>query len=299
MPPVKIDSKEAAAALLDKYDNFLFDCDGVLWLGDHLLPKVVETLHFLKSKGKKLIFVTNNSTKSRDNYLQKFAKFGVQGINKNEIFGSSYATAVYLDKVVNFDKANKKVWVCGGQGIHDELAEVGIQSIGGTDPGLDEQFSDDSKYLNLDPLVGAVVTGLDRTINYHRLAVTLQYLLNPEVLFVATNLDSTFPSHGRILPGAGSIVELVATSAGRRPAVCGKPNLNLLSAITAEHPDLKPERTVMVGDRLNTDIKFGHDGGMGSLLVLTGIEKESEVVKQDAAPLYYASKLGDLYELLH
>ncbi|GMM37798.1 4-nitrophenylphosphatase [Saccharomycopsis crataegensis] len=293
--PQKITTKEQVDALLDQYDNFLFDCDGVLWLGDHLLPHVVETLAFLKSKGKKLIFVTNNSTKSRENYLKKFEKFGVKGITKSDIFGSAYATAVYLDKVMKFDHT-KKVWVLGGQGVHDELTELGIQSIGGTDPELDKPFSDDSKFLKLDPEVGAVIAGLDTSINYHRLSITLQYLLDPNVIFMATNIDSTFPSHGKILPGAGSIIESAIYSSGRQPTVCGKPNMNLLKAIQAEH-NLNLERSIMVGDRLNTDMKFGKDGGLGTLLVLTGIETEANVLKQDGTPKYYADKLGDLYEL--
>lgn len=293
--PTKISTREQADLLLEAYDTFLFDCDGVLWRGDHLLPLVVETLHLLQSKGKKLIFVTNNLTKSREQYLKKFIKFGLTGITKEDIFGSAYATAVYLDKVLKFDHS-KKVWVLGAQGIHDELKELGIDSIGGTDPTLNEPFLEDSPHLNLDKDVGAVIAGLDQGLNYHKLAVTLQYLQKPEVLYLATNIDSTFPGHGRIFPGAGSVIESVLHCSGRDPIVCGKPSMNLLSAIQAEHKlDLK--RSIMVGDRLNTDMKFGLDGGLGTLLVLTGIEKEENVIKQEGAPQFYADKLGDLYEL--
>lgn len=294
--PHKITTQQDVEALLEQYDNFLFDCDGVLWLGTHLLPHVVETLKFLKSHGKKLIFVTNNATKSREQYLKKFTGLGIDFVTKTDIYGSAYATSVYLDKVLKFDKS-KKVWVCGAQGIHDELKELGIESIGGTDPDLCTPFHDDDpKFQNIDKSVGAVIVGLDPEINYHKLAFTLQYLQNPEVQYLATNIDSTFPSHGKILPGAGSIIAAVSYSSGREPIVCGKPSMNLLSAINAEH-HLDVKRSLMVGDRLNTDMKFGSDGGLGTLLVLTGIEKEETVLKQQGAPLFYADKLGDLFEL--
>lgn len=82
---VKITSKEQVNDLLDKYDYFLFDCDGVLWLGDHLLPSIPETLSLLKEKNKQVIFVTNNSTKSRNDYLKKFEKLGINNVTKQEI----------------------------------------------------------------------------------------------------------------------------------------------------------------------------------------------------------------------
>lgn len=294
----KVSTKEDVEKIMEDYDTFLFDCDGVLWLGNHLLPKIAETLDLLQKKGKKLIFVTNNSVKSRAEYLKKFSNFGIKNIEKEEIFGSAYATALYLDKVLKFDKKNKKVWVMGGQGIHEELNELGIESIGGTDPGLNVPYSDDSPYLNLDPNVGAVITGLDLNVNYHRLAITLQYLRNNDVIFMATNIDSTFPSHGRILPGAGSIIDSVKYCSEREPIVCGKPNLNLLNAIMADHP-FDVSRAIMIGDRLNTDMKFGRDGGLSTLLVLTGIETEETVLNQQHQPTYYADKLGDLYEFFN
>ncbi|ODV97006.1 hypothetical protein PACTADRAFT_32505 [Pachysolen tannophilus NRRL Y-2460] len=298
MSPVKLSAKEGVLNFLNKYDCFLFDCDGVLWLGDQLLPKVIETLNFLRSQGKKLIFVTNNSTKSRVQYVEKFKKFGLN-VNKEEIFGSSYASCIYLEKFLNFDKS-KKVWVFGESGIEQELKEIGIESIGGTDPALNVEFSNDNHFLKPDPTVGAVIVGLTTHINYLKMAATLQYLLNLEIPFIATNIDSTYPSNGMILPGAGSIIQSVATCSHRTPIACGKPNQNMLDVIVAAH-GINRERTCMVGDRLNTDMIFGLDGGLGTLLVLTGIESEENVFKQekDKQPLYYADKLGDIYEFLN
>lgn len=304
----KITSREQAKAILDSYDYFLFDCDGVIWLGDHLLPSVVETLNMLKAQNKTIIFVTNNSTKARSDYIAKFEKLGISGVAKEEVFGSSYASAVYVDKILQLPK-NKKVWVLGEGGIEIELNDLGYTTVGGTDPRLVEHgvdFDSENELLtNLDPDVGAVVAGLTLGLNYLRLSTTLQYLLkdNKSIPFVATNIDSTFPMKGKLLIGAGSIVQTVAFASGREPdAVCGKPNQSMMESIKAVNPGLKlnPKRGLMIGDRLNTDMKFGRDGGLDTLLVLTGIEKE-EVVKSlsaTEAPKFYAEKLGDLYELL-
>lgn len=304
----KITSKQQALNLLDKYEYFLFDCDGVIWLGDHLLPSVVETLKLLKDKNKTVIFVTNNSTKSRDDYLHKFEKLGIHGITKDEVFGSSYASAVYVDKILKLPK-NKKVWVLGETGIETELQQLGYNTIGGADPDLvanGVSFDPDHKQLNeLDESVGTVVAGLTMNLNYLKLSITMQYLLkdNKSIPFIATNIDSTFPSKGKLLIGAGSIIETVAYASGRQPdAICGKPNQAMMNSIKADNPGLgeNPAKGLMIGDRLNTDMKFGRDGGLDTLLVLTGIESEEVVKSLDSAsaPTYYANKLGDLYELV-
>lgn len=305
----KITDKTQAQSVIDNYEYFIFDCDGVIWLGDHLLPSVVETLNLLKEKKKKVIFVTNNSTKSRNDYLSKFKKLGINGIVKDEVFGSSYASAVYVDKILKLPK-DKKVWVLGESGIEQELHELGYQTMGGSDPALVSEgnvFDPEHKMLNeLDDSVGCVIAGLTMNINYLKLSVTMQYLLkdNKSIPFIATNIDSTFPLKGKFLIGAGSIIATVATASGREPdAICGKPNQSMMNTIKVDNPALaeNPKKGLMIGDRLNTDMKFGRDGGLDTLLVLTGVETE-EGVKQlsaDEAPTYYADKLGDLFELTH
>ncbi|CAR21701.1 4-nitrophenylphosphatase [Lachancea thermotolerans CBS 6340] len=300
--PVKVNSKEVAQELLDQYDTFLFDCDGVLWLGSHLLPHINETLEMLLSRGKKLYFVTNNSTKSRAAYTKKFASYGIK-VTEDQIFTSGYASALYVRDTLKLTPGKDKVWVFGEAGITEELKLMGIESLGCNDPRLDEPFDiSSSPFLKngLDPDVKCVIAGLDTKINYHRLAVTLQYLQQPDVKFVATNIDSTYPSKGHILPGAGSMIECVAFSSGREPAACGKPNPNMLNAIVSSKK-IDRSKCCMVGDRLNTDMRFGIEGKLGgTLLVLTGIETEEKALDSTGdhpLPKYYAEKLGDLYEL--
>ncbi|EGV65003.1 4-nitrophenylphosphatase [Yamadazyma tenuis] len=304
----KITQKDQVKHLLDSYDYFLFDCDGVLWLGDHILPYVKETLTLLKQQNKSVIFVTNNSTKSREEYLKKFEKLGIEGITKDDVFGSSYATAIYVNKILKLP-TDQKIWILGEKGIEEELQELGYTTLGGSDPELTKdgvEFHNDHPLLtNLDENVGCVVAGLALTVNYLKLSITMQYLLakNKSIPFIATNIDSTFPSKGKLLIGAGSIIETVSFATDRKPdAICGKPNQSMMNSIKADNPGLlrTPKRGLMIGDRLNTDMKFGRLGGLDTLLVLTGIETEERVLSQpdDEAPTYYMSKLGDVYELL-
>lgn len=294
---VKVDSKSIAQDILDNHDTFLFDCDGVLWLGTSLLPKVVETINLLRSLQKQVIFVTNNSTKSRVEYTEKFSKFGLK-VDKTEIFGSGFAAAIYVSNILKLSK-DKKVWVLGQNGIEEELKELGYKTIGGTDKELDQPFSTDLKFIKeTDKDVGCVVVGLDLNINYYRMAATLKYLQNHDIPFIATNIDSTFPQKGLVLPGAGSVIESVAHASGRKPISCGKPEKGMMDAIRSSFK-IDDKRTIMIGDRLNTDMVFGRSNNLDTLLVLTGIETESNIAKLDKndQPTYFANKLGDLFEL--
>ncbi|MBA0707575.1 hypothetical protein Golax_019609 [Gossypium laxum] len=119
---------ENADELIASVETFIFDCDGVIWKGDKLIDGVPETLDMLRSKGKRLVFVTNNSTKSRKQYGKKFETLGLN-VNEEEIFASSFAAAAYL-KSINFPK-DKKVYVIGEDGILKELELAGFQYLGG------------------------------------------------------------------------------------------------------------------------------------------------------------------------
>ena len=114
--------------LFEQVEAFIFDCDGVIWKGDSIIPGIPETLDMLRAQGKKLIFVTNNSTKSRKGYQGKFLSLGLN-IAPEEIYSSSYAAAAYLE-ATNFPK-DKKIYVVGEIGIQQELDLLGFQHIGG------------------------------------------------------------------------------------------------------------------------------------------------------------------------
>ncbi|KAH8112779.1 2-phosphoglycolate phosphatase [Phellopilus nigrolimitatus] len=280
--------------LLDKYDTWLFDCDGVLWRGTHLIDGALEVLQLLRSKKKSIVFVTNNASLSRASYKKKFDKFGIEA-HIDEIFGSAYASAVYLSTVVKLPK-EKKVFVIGMAGLEEELRNEGVNFIGDPTDNTLEPFSPSSH--TIDSSVAAVLCGMDTAITYTKLSKAfIQLNTDSSCLFLVTNEDSTYPAHGGVLlPGAGAISAPLRFALGRDPVSIGKPGKTMLDCIKAKH-DFDPKRTIMVGDRLNTDILFGKQGGVATLLVLTGISHESDL-SPEASPVvipdFVTNSIGDL-----
>ena len=147
----------------------IFDCDGVIWKGDTLIDGVPAVLEMLRAAGKKIFFVTNNSTKSRKGYLGKFKSLGLETVAAEEIFSSSFAAAAYLEQT-KFKATGKKVYIIGEVGIQEELDLIGVPWIGGaSDAGKKVELK--SGYaLPHDKDVGAVIVGFDREINYHKVS---------------------------------------------------------------------------------------------------------------------------------
>lgn len=114
----------AEKLLLSTVDVFIFDCDGVIWKGDSLIPGIPAVIEKLRAAGKKIFFVTNNSTKSRKGYKAKFDELGLS-VKPEEIFSSSFAAAAYFEKT-NFKDTGKKVYIIGERGIQEELDLVGV-----------------------------------------------------------------------------------------------------------------------------------------------------------------------------
>ncbi|KAJ8065391.1 hypothetical protein OCU04_006079 [Sclerotinia nivalis] len=284
---------------IDQFDVFLFDCDGVLWSGDHLFEGTVETLELLRSKGKKIVFVTNNSTKSRAEYQKKLTTLGIPS-NVDEIFGSAYSSAIYISRILKLPAPKNKVFVLGETGIETELKTEGVEFIGGTDPAYRRDITpEDYKGIAdgslLDDNVGVVLAGLDFHINYLKLCHAYHYLRRGAV-FLATNTDSTLPSNHTFFPGAGSISIPLINMIGKEPTALGKPNQAMMDSIEGKF-QFDRKKTCMVGDRLNTDIKFGIEGKLGgTLAVLTGVSKKDEWEADNApvVPAYYVDKLSDL-----
>ncbi|SZF04456.1 unnamed protein product [Blumeria hordei] len=300
MPPQALTGdQEAIDDFLQKFEIFLFDCDGVLWSGDYVFPGTVETLDLLRSKGKKIVFVTNNSTKSRKEYQKKLASLGIASTTE-EIFASAYSSAIYISRILQLPSPKNKVFVLGESGIEQELQSEGIEFIGGTDPAYrrpitpeDRERLADGSFLDAD--VGIVLAGLDFHINYLKLAVAYQYLARGAV-FLATNTDSTLPSNNTFFPGAGSISIPLTNMTGQTPLALGKPSQAMMDAIEGKFK-LNRAKTCMVGDRLNTDIKFGVEGKLGgTLMVLTGVNKKGDwnLENSAAVPGYYVERLSDL-----
>lgn len=302
----RISTKEQARALFDAYDHFIFDCDGVIWLGWDLIPGVADFLRNIQQNGKSFAFVTNNSRTSRNVYVDKFRSLGIEDVPKSLIFPTSYAAAWVLKETFKIPLGSK-VWVFGDSGVEQELREMGYIPVGGTDPRLDDEWSSEHELMQVDEEVKAIVVGSTRNVSYLRITSTLQYLLHNDrsLPFIGTNIDKTFPgANGQILPAGGSMVVMMGHMSDREFVGVGKPSqvfLDMVLALTG----FKREKAIMVGDTLYTDIKFGKDGnlgrGKGSLLVLSGGTKEKDLKKtvhESEVPSYYLESLGHLQALL-
>jgi phosphoglycolate/pyridoxal phosphate phosphatase family enzyme len=273
-------------------DAFLLDCDGVLWRGDAAIPGAHEMIALMRSLGKRVVFVTNNSTKSRDTYVKKLASQGIPA-TVDEIVTSAWATVAYMKN----EKIAGKVYYVGEAGLGQELKNEGYEAFGlehGDVKDLPNPFT-------VDHDVKAVVVGLDRNISYYKLAYATACVRQiPGCRFIGTNPDPTFPVDGAILPGGGTLVKTIECAVGRAPeAVVGKPSQDLLKTVLATY-NLDPARTCMVGDRLSTDIAFGRLGGLQTLLVLTGVTHESELADielPEFVPHHYVQSVDVLNQL--
>lgn len=241
--------------------------------------------------------MTNNSTKSRAGYLKKFTSLGLN-VSAEEIYSSSYAAAAFLE-AENFPK-DKKVYVVGEIGIEEELDLKGINHIGGPADADKKVELTPGMFLEHDHDVAAVVVGFDRNINYYKIQyATLCIRENPGCQFLATNLDAvTHLTDAQEWAGNGSMVGAIRGSTKREPTVVGKPSDFMLGNI-AEKFNLRRDQICMVGDRLDTDIMFGKNGGLTTALVLSGVTTEEQLMAPENTihPDFYMEALPELLEV--
>lgn len=288
--------------LLDSVDSILFDCDGVIWRGDQAIPDAPRVINLLKEKGKKVFFVTNNSTKTRKMYVDKLTALGFNA-TEEEVFGTAYCSAVYLKTVC---KLEGKVYLIGSNAMKQELEAVGIQQTG---VGPDHISGKQADWANvpLDPEVKAVVVGFDEHFSYMKLNRALQYLNQPGCLFVGTNRDTRLPLEGgKAVPGTGCLLQAVETAAQCQAQTVGKPNHFMFDCVASKF-GVDRERCLMVGDRLDTDIMLGSNCGLKTLLTLTGVstladadahQKSGCVERQGMVPDYYVESIADFLPAL-
>ncbi|XP_055918218.1 glycerol-3-phosphate phosphatase-like [Eupeodes corollae] len=287
---------------LNSFDSIITDCDGVVWLFNNPIEGSVETISKFKEINKKVFFCTNNSTKTRREILEKANRLGFK-MNEDEIISTAHAAATYL-KNRNF---KKKVFVIGSEGITKELDALGIDhNKVGPDPitsNINQYVSED---LKLETGIGAVIVGFDEHISFPKLTKAVSYLNDPECIFLATNTDERSVTPSYVIAGNGGIVKAVETCAERDAIVIGKPNPYICESLIRDGI-INPKRTLMIGDRCNTDIMLGTNCGFQTLLVGSGIHqfdhvkallaKGTEEAKK-LVPDFYLPKLGDLFKFL-
>jgi phosphoglycolate phosphatase len=265
--------------------------------GDSLIDGIPETLAKLRAAGKKMFFVTNNSTKSRKGYKKKFDSLGLTDIPAEEIFSSSFAAAAYFEKT-KFAETGKKVYVIGEIGICEELDLVNVPYIGGPEDATKQPAMGPGDALTIDENVGAVVVGFDRMINYYKIQYAQLCINEHNAQFIATNLDAvTHLTDAQEWAGNGSMVGAIKGCTGIEPIVVGKPSPLMIEYLEEKYNIADRSRICMVGDRLDTDVLFGTENGLQSILVLSGVTSEEKLLHPDntIVPDYYADTINDFF----
>lgn len=264
--------KRKVKDILDK-TLYIFDLDGTTYVENKLTPGVKDFITYLKKKDKKVVFISNNSSKSLKEYQNKLKILLKMNIKENDIFTSILPTINYIktEKI-------KKVFVVGTPSLEDELKRHGI------------------KLTEKDP--EAVIIGFDTTLTYEKIKkATL--LLRKNLHFIATHSDKVYPAQEGFVPDAGSIISLLETSTNRKPeAILGKPNPYMIQTILKHHKPVKQKKTLIFGDRIYTDIKMGKKAGITTVLVLTGETKIPDLTKMEESPDYIIESFEELSNLV-
>jgi glycerol 3-phosphatase-2 len=254
--------------IAEDHDAFLFDLDGVLYRGDDPVPMAAEAVTRLRTAGKRLAFVTNNSSRTPESVAAKLVSVGIPA-GAHEVETSAMATAELLG-----DRGTRTAFVVGEDGVREALTGAGIVLV-----DADGHVPD------------VVVVGIDRAADYAKLAAASLFVRGGAAL-VATNADASYPDPEGLLPGAGALLAAITATTGAIPEVVGKPHAPLLRAALVRAGGGRP---LVIGDRLDTDIEGAAALRWHSLLVLTGVSTRSDLAVSPVAPTYVADDLGALF----
>ncbi|WP_107951245.1 TIGR01457 family HAD-type hydrolase [Lysinibacillus parviboronicapiens] len=241
------------------YKAYCFDLDGTVYRGKEGIPSAITFIHGLQETGIEPYYVTNNSSKTREQLQDALRVIGVDAPLQH-IYSSALVTAKYIS--LNF--AGQKVAMMGSDGIRTALFNEGIELVD-TDPDV-------------------FVMGIDRTLDYMALAKATIAVQNGAT-FIATNQDIKFPTEYGFLPGNGAFARLVGEVADVEPTYIGKPSPAMLEVIAAEHGFTKDEM-VMIGDNYDTDIMCGINFGCDTIHVNTGVTPTKIVQDKELQPTY-------------
>ena len=286
----------------------IFDMDGVLYRGAHVMPYARDALERLRRARWEVFFATNNSTATRLDYLRRLETLGLGG-DLDHIVTSGYATAHYLERR---RPKPKDVLVIGADGLRQEIRAVGIAvrdadtlpghdpppdaAADGVDPGAMRRY-----LVSLDPppAPDTVVVGLDLHLTYAKIAEAQRAIL-AGADFVCSNRDRAYPVEGRLLPGAGTIVAAVEVATGAKALCIGKPEPFLFQeAIRRAGKRDGGDRIVVVGDSTDYDMVAAHRVGATGVLITTGLTEKGALAEAsgDAVPDRVVHSLEELFAL--
>ena len=261
--------------LLRSMKLFLFDMDGTLYLGDRLYSFTTELLKTIRETGGKYLFMTNNSSKSVEDYIKKLQKLGICA-TREDFITSSQATAYYLHKY----HEGQKLHVCGTESLKAELRMEGFT--------VTEDIAE----------VDCIVMGFDTELTFRKLHdVSYLLLTRPELPYIATNPDLVCPTEFGSVPDCGSVCIMIENATGKKPVVIGKPS-PLMPQLAMERLGIPKEQTCVVGDRIYTDVKSGLNAGITGILVMSGETTPAILAESPDKPHLVLEDAGEILAAL-
>lgn len=252
---------------------FLFDIDGTIAVGDTLYAGSRELLDHIAAVGGKAYYITNNSTRSGADYVKQFRDaFGLE-TTEDQFVTSGYMTIRFLKE----NYTGKKIFVLGTTSFVEDLRRNGLNVTEICEKGID-----------------CVVVAYDSELNYKKLIQISHVLLTMDVPFYATNPDLRCPTDFGFIPDCGAICDMITATTDKVPIYLGKPSKEVV-ARCLELSKFTPEETLVVGDRLYTDIACGINGGVDTCVVFTGEAKPSDLVNTSYQPTYAFTSIAELY----
>ncbi len=253
---------------------FLLDMDGTLYLDDDLFDGTLDFLATVRKNGGRYLFVTNNSSKGTDAYVTKLDKIGIKA-SEEDFLTSTDATILYL----NNNYPNKKFYACGTKSFVHELRKCGVNVTTTPDDDVD-----------------GLVIGNDQELTFSKLDDMCRLLLK-DIIYIATNPDWVCPTAYGYVPDCGSFVEMLKRATGKMPVFIGKPKPEMLLLAMKRYGYTK-EETVMIGDRVYTDIASGYNAGVDTVLVLSGEGTREDAKASDTKPTYILDSIKDVYNTI-
>ncbi len=253
---------------------FLLDMDGTIYLDEQLFDTVPEFLAKVRQLGGRCLFLTNNSSRGVEGYIEKMARLGIT-TTREDFLTSVDATIHYLQK----KQPGKKCYVFGTRSFYNQLDAAGI-------PVTDRVEND----------VELLLCGFDTELTFQKLEDAC-ILLNRGVDFVATNPDWVCPTWYGSVPDCGSVCEMLRRATGREPKVIGKPQPEMVY-LALERTGFTKEQAVMVGDRLYTDVACGVNAGIDTVFVLSGEGTEEDIETYQIHPTWVMPHIREIYRKL-
>ncbi len=238
---------------------FLLDMDGTIYLDENLFDGTVDFLNYVKEIGGRYIFMTNNSSKSVDKYIEKLARMGIDATEED--FVTSVNATIPVLEAANY----KKIYAFGTESFKQQLRDAGLPITDKLEDGID-----------------CLCLGFDTELTFGKLEDAC-ILLNRGVDYIATNPDWVCPTWYGSVPDCGSISQILQTATGRLPRFIGKPQPEMVY-LSMEKTGFTREQTAVMGDRLYTDIACGVNAGIGTVFVLSGEGTMEDVEKSDIKP---------------